>query len=87
MEKLKDYVSWKTGKRMNRSGINLSLTSLEIMVKMEGKKVLGRLVGILHKIPKERVPFQLSDGLLGHIIMFGIMSSETPQRFQMCEEH
>lgn len=71
MEELKDYVSWKTGKRMNRSEITLNLTSLEIMVKIEEKrKRLGRSVGILHKIPKERVPFQLSDRLLGHINMF-----------------
>lgn len=38
MEEPKDYVFWKTGKRMNRSGITLNLTSLEKMVNNGGNK-------------------------------------------------
>lgn len=38
MEEPKDYVSWKTRKIMNRSGITLNLTSLEITVKNGGNK-------------------------------------------------
>lgn len=48
MEEPKDYVSWKTGKRVNRSGITPNFASLEIMVKMEGGGGEVGKVGLIH---------------------------------------